>query len=989
MTSSIFLRSFDLALSSLRPLDSLTEIMASSIPIDVRSATDELANAARSLVSRALECYDPKYGFSTASCQVYDTAWIAMISKDCAGTKQWLFPEAFHYLMRTQSSWHIDNSSQTVAILNTAAGLLALLKHAAQPLQIRLYSDNELANCINLASKSLQSQLATWTDMEATNHIGVELIIPALLQYLKEAHPTMHFSFPNEKLLSEMHAAKMARFRTEMLYDTPVSPASYSLEAFIGKVDFDRAAVQLRNGSMWTSPSSTAAYLMHATVWDSEAEDWLRHVLRAGEGHGDGGVPGTFPTHHFEFNWIVATLLQGGFVLSDFDRTSLDQIASIVQLGFKGDGGVIGHAPGTVDVDDTAKGLLAMKLLGREGGTTPDEMIRRFEKKDAFGTMPAERDRSISSNCHVLLALLAWNDYPQYGLQIHKTASFICDYWWSSNGRMKDKWHLCHLYPTMLLVKAFTLLLRDVDTGLASDLLGSQLSMRIAIAVFQACSRTLMDQHADGSWGDSPEQTAYAVLTLADARQLCLFADFVPALQHATDSGIAYLDACTGEGNGRCWTSKTRYFLRFVREAYVLAARRMTVAPKAAGDVGRSLALDESIRKTKPFLALLKLTETCATMPDLVIKLSLTEAALFLPLLRTRRSEVFPRDELKVSQDAYFDLLPFLWVGCSNRSKNYVPTNFVFDMLFMTLINIQVDEFIEGIATQAFEHDPPALRRLIDLATDEAWNLANAGVDKRSWDVATGTGEAISNEADLHLLRPDVYHPLVRFAKYILNHAPILVASAQDRRRLKHEFRQFLHTQTTQMSDNAKFRSQPEGSRRVFGTDLSYFDWVRTIASDHVSTPLNFAWVRCWTSGVLSKGLESFSGPSEQYLAAAVSRHLATTNRMYNDFSSISRDTAECNLNSVHFPEFNKAESTDVASQKVALRALADYEHGCVERTLECLSGEVRKANPYQPEGWTERMKLGPIRLLCDVSHLWDQLYLIRDHSSTIQSREN
>lgn len=227
--------------------------------------------------------------------------------------------------------------------MDTAAALLALVKHAADPLQIQDYSPQEIAERINQASQSLARQLATWHDIETTNHIGVELIVPSLLQYLREENPALHFEFPSQKVLADMSAAKLARFRTEMLYEQRISPASYSMEAFIGKVDFDRASIQLRNGSMWTSPSSTAAYLMHTTKWDDEAEDWLRHLIKSGQGHGDGSVPGTFPTHQFELNWLIATLLQSGFSLSDFESSALDELARIVKVGFVKDGGVIGH----------------------------------------------------------------------------------------------------------------------------------------------------------------------------------------------------------------------------------------------------------------------------------------------------------------------------------------------------------------------------------------------------------------------------------------------------------------------------------------------------------------------------------------------------------------------------------------------------------------------------------------------------------------------
>lgn len=100
-----------------------------------------------------------------------------------------------------------------------------------------------------------------------------------------------------------------------------------------------------------------------------------------------------------------------------------------------------------------------MKLLGRQETITPDVTIKMFEKSDAFGTMAAERDRSISSNCHVLIALLEWRDYPRYGSQIHKAAKFVCESWWNCNGRYKDKWVRFYTYPRTAAVSLLTTLL--------------------------------------------------------------------------------------------------------------------------------------------------------------------------------------------------------------------------------------------------------------------------------------------------------------------------------------------------------------------------------------------------------------------------------------------------------------------------------------------------------------------------------------------------
>jgi hypothetical protein len=48
------------------------------------------------------------------------------------------------------------------------------------------------------------------------------------------------------------------------------------------------------------SPSSTAAYLMHASVWDDEAEAYLRKILKYSAGRANGSVPCAWPTSVFE-----------------------------------------------------------------------------------------------------------------------------------------------------------------------------------------------------------------------------------------------------------------------------------------------------------------------------------------------------------------------------------------------------------------------------------------------------------------------------------------------------------------------------------------------------------------------------------------------------------------------------------------------------------------------------------------------------------------
>jgi hypothetical protein len=76
----------------------------------------------------------------------------------------------------------------------------------------------------------------------------------------------------------------------------------------------------------------------------------------------------------------------------------------------------------------------------------------------------------------------------------------------------------------MLMTKGFVELLRLLDANPTSDLLDGELKTKISIALFQACIRTILEQRENGSWEDSPEQTAYAILTLVEASHLCFFA---------------------------------------------------------------------------------------------------------------------------------------------------------------------------------------------------------------------------------------------------------------------------------------------------------------------------------------------------------------------------------------------------------------------------------------------------------------------------------
>ncbi|KAF4950621.1 hypothetical protein FSARC_13126 [Fusarium sarcochroum] len=960
-------------------------IQAQSLPADA-----SLSVTAKSLIRRLHATYHDHYGLSTTSCQVYDTAWVSMISKTSGDTERWLFPESFYYLLKKQSddgSWGSHPSTKTAGILGTAAALLAMLKHAKKPLQIHHVSLQELSRRIGLASASLQTQLASWDDISETNHIGVEMIVPSLLAYLAKQDAGLTFDFPCKEILKSMNESKLSHFEPASLYGNKPSSAIHSLESFIGMVDFDRISHHLYHGSMLASPSSTAAYLIEASEWSDEAEGYLRHIVQAGTGHGDGGIPGTYPTTHFEISWTIVTLLQNGYTRDDLDCPELYGLAQILIKAFQDENGIIGFelAPRAPDVDDTAKALLALSMLDWQ--MSPDPMIKAFEKSDHFATFGSERDPSFTSNCHVLLALLYVKDISQYGSQILKTTSFLCDFWWESDYLVKDKWHLSRLYPTMLLVDAFTELLRVLDTGSLPGVIVQRLHYKAAICLVQSVHRVLLTQQSDGSWDQMPEQTCYAILALKQASKCCFLKDIANQMLSALEKGVYYLKSCSLQSPDHNWTSKTTYNVSFVAEAYNLAAPKNGDSPTVLGSIGHSLDLATSQGRLEGFSQLLSNTPLFSSLPAWQVRASLLESTLFIPLLKEDRLRIYKRDEMPVAEDKYLYIIPFTWVGCNNRTTTFASTSLIYEMMLLSLFGYQTDEFVESTAKLAFP-DSTGLHQLIDEIVDSCDEIT---MQKTSQINGSKTSIEI-NDADIGGLSPSISAvriPLTRFVTYVMNHERVLKASSWDRECLQRELRVFLHAHSTHNALNTRFQSQSQEKTDVFTSSTqSFFQWVRTTGADHVACAYSFFFLSCLISSSIRLGSETFPTVSQKYLSAAAVRHLTTTCRMYNDYGSLNRDTAERNVNSMHFPEFSRGHArphTDLAERREALTQLAEYEGDCLTRTLELLGHEMIGEQVDLDRRGAGGRVMAITNFYCDVTALYNQLYVLKDLSSTMK----
>lgn len=250
-----------------------------------------------------LLCQDLAYGIEKSNlCSlttaIYDTAWLSMICKKEGESARWLFPESFQYLLSQQlpsGGWEAYATKED-GILNSLAALLALKRH-----QTCTDSSVEIHDATQSAIVFLEKSLQTM-DIDGSLPVGFEVLVPALLAMLESED--IHLSSPATDALLAISKIKMKDFTPELLYGTAETTLLHSLEALVGKIDFNRIRHRKIAGSMMASPASTAAYLMNVSSWDDEAESYLRKVILEGSGKGGGAVPSVFPTPVFEISWV-------------------------------------------------------------------------------------------------------------------------------------------------------------------------------------------------------------------------------------------------------------------------------------------------------------------------------------------------------------------------------------------------------------------------------------------------------------------------------------------------------------------------------------------------------------------------------------------------------------------------------------------------------------------------------------------------------------
>ncbi|KAL8803019.1 MAG: hypothetical protein Q9182_003445 [Xanthomendoza sp. 2 TL-2023] len=939
-------------------------------------ASIDLESKANSLVQVLCADYACETPKSSLTGHVYNTAWVSMIRKSSNGVQHWLFPQAFDFVLERQledGSWQPLRPSagpghcvrDIDSIVNTLGALVALLFRQETGDGV----PEDLEPRIRQGDAALRKTLQSW-DITSSDTVGFELIVPAHLKTLEKYN--LRYDFPARSHLMKIHQQRVGKLSPEYLYGNEPSTLLHSLETMVGQIDFDRLAHHQVHGGIFSSPSSTAAYLMNTSVWSVDAEDYLRKAM------GSGAAPESYPTNIFEISWAVKALIEA-FPKDVIMSPGMIQIVDFLEHTIQA------QTPGMNidDADDTSGVIYILNYLGRE--VSPKAMISHYESTNNFRCFAVERTPSPDVNAHILKALLHVREPSKYSTQIIKIVEYICECWLKDN--IICKWvsfplprlmtlftrgqNMTPHYPMMLFSQSFMMLLEKWDRGALPHLPKSLLRDKMLLVIFGIVVETLQRQNNDGSWGfRSCETTAYAVITLSAAAALPLCDDLRSQMELSIHKGRTFLlerVESWGEPD-LIWGGKVVYGIGILAEAYTIAAMNMTSQTYKLGKV-----TDDLCRITRPSLKTIQKITTLpffADMPDWLARACVVEGHLHLLSLNNFCQSIATHN---IKQQLPFTIVSFAVIA-SGRSRGASLTPDVsFSLMVFTALVFYIDHYMEDIigalAEAKIKRVEQIVRQLFGLPSHNCHFVDHQRVYGSEQEQEIGR-----SGQDLDMVRVALHRGIT----WALEHPKVLSSSEYDRALTRRELAGYYLGQITSIVESFSFAAH-HGSHQNPACKKTppqtYHKWLHNTAADPSGAPATFAFLICLLNP-WDDGQDCFPGAEAKYLVQDLSLHVAMTGRIENDIGSITRDRLENSLNSADFPEFDtrtfdgkqEDEQEDLQSKLQRLRRLAGYERECYRRALERLEGlDIH-----------DRVIKG-LRAFCNFLDLMGQVYAMED----------
>jgi len=530
---------------------------------------------------------------------------------------------------------------------------------------------------------------------------------------------------------------------------------------------------------------------------------------------------------------------------------------------------------------------------------------------------------------------------------------------------------------------------------------------RVSLVLVQILSRTLLNQQHNSSWGSgSCEITAYGILTLKSLVSIPFISSMNSEISAAMETGRQYLlmNHNRWAEPSYIWVGKVSYGSTALSQTYCFAAMHKS-QPITAWSGALTALVDPPIEKSVKFIQFFSRLPLYSHLGkgNPTLKLSVLEGYLLLPRLRAVRLDIFPRKGM--AEDRWLEYIPLTWM-CCNYLNSPVNTELLIEMMLLSMLNYQLDEYMEAVVGVHFSDKPEIIRALIYKLCAEPSvsssllplkrrheylefggpNDTNNSIGRNYTATKTSSTKVTNNKlisaADTDL--SGVEEVLTKYVAHVRKRPFVLRATPRARSRLRRELATFLSAHVTQNSDNALFaeqlgakgsKSEPNRLQPFADASSSFHQWVCTTSADHTSGPFSWVFYECLIGNA---GTETWVGAKRSYLAEEVGRRLSTICRMYNDYGSAKRDRAEMNVNSLDFPEFFDSpgmgtEEEEANRRKTELMYLAEYERECLNRALECL-GEM-----------VEREILDKVWLFVNVTDLFGQIYVARDIASRMK----
>nr|UVC58054.1 KSL6 protein [Isodon rubescens] len=289
----------------------------------------------------------------------YDTAWVAMVpERDYSGQKP-RFPECLDWIVENQNadgSWGVQSSSMLKHSLScTLACLLPLRKwNVASPQLLR--------NGVEF----IRSSSSAATDKNQISPIGFDIVFPMMIQYANDLNLELLLNQDLVNILFQNREAQLTRNKN----------LEYVAEGLGSSIDWNKVLMHQRsNGSLFNSPATTAAALIHRH--DKKCLEYLNSLLSVYKTW----VPTIHPMDVYARLCLVDHL-QGLGV----DRYVHPEIEVVLQETFR-----LWQQKDDKIFTDTTCRAMAFRLLRMQGyHVTPDELGGYVDEESFFATVSFE-----------------------------------------------------------------------------------------------------------------------------------------------------------------------------------------------------------------------------------------------------------------------------------------------------------------------------------------------------------------------------------------------------------------------------------------------------------------------------------------------------------------------------------------------------------------------------------------------------------------------